>query len=316
MSTQPIVGIDVASASLAVALEGDALTTQVRNDLLGRRRLVQRLQRLQPQLVVLEASGGYEQALMEALWTAQLPVIRVNPRMVRDFARGLGRLAKTDAIDAQLLVQFGRLRALQAAAPPAPLRLELAQLQARRADLVSLRVAEMNRGKQTTNALVVASIERVIAGLAAEEQALEARMDELIAADAELCRQARLLRSVPGIGAGTVRLLLGALPELGQVSAKEIAALVGVAPVNHDSGRLRGKRAIQGGRAAVRSGLYMAVLSATRYNPVIRSFYARLAASGKAPRLALVACIRKLVVILNAMLRTATPWHAPAWSTT
>jgi transposase len=305
----------VASASLELAVEGDTLTTQVSNDLLGRRRLVRRLQRLRPQLVVLEASGGYEQALLEALWNAQLPVIRVNPRVVRDFARGLGRLAKTDAIDAQVLVQFGRLRALTAAPPPPPVRLELAQLQARRADLVSLRVAETNRRKQTTNPAVVASIEGVIACLAAEEQALETRMDELIAADAELCRQACLLRSVPGIGAGTVRLLLGALPELGQVSAKEIAALVGVAPFNHDSGRLRGKRAIQGGRAGVRSGLYMAVLSATRHNPVIRSFHARLEAGGKAPRVALVACIRKLVVILNAMLRADTPWQAPAWST-
>lgn len=315
MDPQPIVGIDVASVSLEVAVEGDPLTTQVRNDRPGRRRLVRRLQRLQPQLVVLEASGGYEHALLEALWNAQLPVIRVNPRVVRAFARGLGQLAKTDAIDAQVLVRFGRLRALQAAAPPAPVRRELAHLQARRADLISLRVAETNRRKQTSNPVVVASIEGVIACLAAEEQALEAHMDALIAGDAELCRQARLLRSVPGIGAGTVRLLLGALPELGQVSAKQIAALVGVAPFNHDSGRLRGKRAIGGGRAAVRSGLYMAVWSATRHNPVIRSCYVRLAAGGKAPRVALVACIRKLVVILNAMLRDDTPWHTPAWST-
>lgn len=311
----PIVGIDVAQAMLEVAVEGEAVTSQVTNDLTGRRQLVRRLQRRTPQLVVLEASGGYEQALLAACWQAQLPVVRVNPREVRDFARGLGRLAKTDAIDAQVLVQFGRVRALAASPPPDPRRLELAQLEARRADLVALRVAETNRLQQTSHPAVRASIERVIASLRAEALALETQMDVLIADEPALERHAQLLRSVPGIGPGTVRLLLGSLPELGQVSAKEIAALVGVAPFNHDSGRLRGKRAIRGGRAAVRRGLYMAVQAAKRHNPVIRSFHARLVARGKAPRVATIACIRKLVVILNTLLREDRTWHPPAWAT-
>lgn len=315
MSSSPFVGIDVAKATLDIASEGDTQTSRVSNDILGRRRVVGCLQRLMPQLVVLEASGGYEQALLETLWAAHIPVIRVNPRSVRDFARASGRLAKTDAIDAQVLAQFGRVMALEAVQAPDPVRQEVAQLQARRTDLVSLRVAELNRLQQTANPLVQAGIERLIVWLTTEVQALERHMDALISADPELCRHARLLRSVPGIGPCTARLLLGALPELGQVSSKEIAALVGVAPFNQDSGRMRGKRTIRGGRAAIRSGLYMAVVTAKRFNPVVRAFHARLVAAGKAPKLATVACIRKLVVILNAMVRDGTAWQ-PASSET
>lgn len=315
MPSLPIVGIDVAKATLEVAVEGEPLTAQVSNDLVGRRRLIRQLQHHTPQLVVLEASGGYEQALLEACWQAALPVVRVNPRAVRDFARATGRLAKTDAIDARLLVRFGRLMALEAMAPADPVRQELAQLQARRTALVALRVAEQNRRQQSPHLVVQASLERVIAGLTDEIKRLDVAMDGLIATDAGLHQQAQLLRSVPGIGPGTVRVLLGMLPELGQVSSKAIAALVGVAPFNHDSGRLRGQRAIRGGRAAVRSALYMAVVTATRHNPVIRSFHARLVARGKAPRVAATACIRKLVVILNTMVRDGTPWQAPVWET-
>lgn len=315
MCSSPIVGIDVAKATLEVAVEGEALTTQVPNDLLGRRRLLRQLQQRTPQVIVLEASGGYEQALLEACWQAALPVVRVNPRAVRDFGRATGRLAKTDAIDARLLVRFARLLAVEAAAPPHPLRQELAQLQACRSDLVAQRVAAHNRRQHTTNATVQASSERVIACLNAEIAQLEAAMDQLIASAPELARQAQLLRSVPGVGAGTVRVLLGMLPELGQASGREIAALVGVAPFNHDSGRLRGQRAIRGGRAAVRTALYMAVVTAKRHNPVIQACYAGLVARGKAPRVATVACMRKLVVLLNAMLREGTPWQPPATAT-
>jgi len=309
MERAPVVGIDVALEHLEVAVEGRPTTTQVRNDLDGRRRLVRQLQQLQPHLVVLEASGGYEQALMDALWAAQIPLARVNPRLVREFARASGRRAKTDALDAQVLVRFGRVMEVAAQAPPSPARRELAQLQARRDALVRLRVAEMNRRKQTPHPDIQTGIERVLACLVAEERAVEAAMDALLAADPELHQQAQILGSVPGIGPGNVRSLLGALPELGHASAKEVAALVGVAPFNHDSGRLRGQRAIGGGRAAVRHGLYMAVRSAKQHNPVIRSFYERLVAGGKPPRVAEVACIRKLVGILNAMLRDGTLWQ-------
>jgi transposase len=316
MATNPVIGIDVARAHLDVAVEGQSGPLRFPNDVAGRRRLVRHVRQQQACLVVFEASGGYEQALMESLWAAQLPLARVNPRMVREFARASGRRAKTDALDAALLVRFGRVMELSAQTPPRPARQELAQLQAHRTDLVQLRVAEMNRRKQTTHPDIQASIERVIACLVAEERAVEAAMDDLVTADPELCQQAQLLRSVPGIGAGNVRVLLGALPELGQASTKALAALVGVAPFNHDSGRTRGHRAIGGGRGVVRTSLYMAVRSAKRHNPVIRSYYARLVATGKPARVAEVACIRKLVGILNAMLRDGTPWQPAAWTTT
>ena len=309
MESSPVIGIDVALAHLDVAVEGQAGTFQVPNDVGGRRRLVRQVQQLQPHLIVLEASGGYEQALMDTLWAAQLPLARVNPRMVREFARASGRRAKTDALAAALLVRFGRVMAVAAQAPPSPARQELAQLQAHRTDLVQLRVAQMNRRQQTPHRQLQASIDRVIACLVAEERAVEAAMERLIAADPELCQQAQMLGSVPGIGVGNVRVLLGALPELGQASAKELAALVGVAPFNHDSGRKRGQRAIGGGRAAVRTSLYMAVRSAKRHNPVMRAFYEHLVAQGKPVRVAEVACMRKLVGILNAMLRDGTLWQ-------
>lgn len=309
MEAHPVIGIDVALAHLDVAVEGQTGTFRVANDVGGRRRLVRQLQQLQPHLVIFEASGGYEQTLMDSLWAAQLPLARVNPRLVREFARASGRRAKTDALDAAVLVRFGRVMAVAAQALPSPARQELAQLQAHRTDLVQLRVAQMNRRKQTPQPQLQASSDRVIACLAAEERTGEAAMERLIAADPELSQQAQILGSVPGIGAGNVRVLLGALPELGRASAKELAALVGVAPFNHDSGRKRGQRAIGGGRAAVRTSLYMAVRSAKRHNPVIRAFYERLVAQGKPVRVAEVACIRKLVGILNAMLRAGTFWQ-------
>jgi transposase len=314
MRTAPLIGIDVARRTLEVAVEGQATTTQSANDVAGRRRLVQRLQRLAPELVVLEASGGYEQALLEALWAAALPTLRVNPRPVRDFARARGRLAKTDVLDAHNLVAFGRALQLQAQTPPSPVRRELAQLQARRQALVKMRVAEENRLQQTPQPTVQATIRAVIACFQDQERALETAMDTLLESDPELAAQARLLRTVPGIGAGTVRLLLGALPELGQVSSKAIAALVGVAPYNRDSGPVRGQRTIWGGRAAVRHGLYLAVWSAAKHNPVIRSFYVRLRAQGKPKQVAYIACVRKLAVILNAIVRDGVPFQPASMS--
>jgi transposase len=315
MCSAPLIGVDVARQTLEVAVEGAATTTQFTNDVAGRRRLIQRLQHLEPRLVVLEASGGYEEALLERLWAAPLPVIRVNPRPVRDFARASGQLAKTDVLDAHNLVAFGRAMQLQAQTPPSPLRRELAQLQHRRQELVKMRVAEENRLQQTAQPTVQTSIQTLLASLRDQEQALEAAMDALIASDAELLYQARLLRSVPGVGVGTVRLLLGALPELGQLSSKAVAALVGVAPYNRDSGAVRGQRATWGGRAAVRHGLYLAVWTAVKYNPVIRSFYVRLVARGKPKQVAYIACVRKLAVILNAMLRDGVPFQPASMST-
>lgn len=311
MEPAPIVGIDVALAALDVALEGSSTMTRCANDVAGRRRLLGQLQALQPRLVILEASGGYERALLDDLWAAKLPVARVNPWKVRQFAKASGQLAKTDALDAHVLVRFGRVLDVAAQAPPSPARQELAQLQAHRSALVIQRVAAMNRRQQTPHPHAQASLDRLIACFAAEEQAVEATMDALLASDSDLRHEATILASVPGIGAGNVRLLLGALPELGRASSKELAALVGVAPFNHDSGRKQGQRAIGGGRAAVRQGLYMAVRSGKRHNPVLRAFYERLVAEGKAPKVAEVACIRKLLGILNAMVRDGTVWQPP-----
>ncbi len=316
MQHAPIIGIDVAKDQLEVAIEGQPRTHQVANELSGHRQLVRQLTALQPALIVLEASGGYEQAVMDCCWTAQLPLVRVNAGRVRRFAQACGQRAKTDTIDAQLLVRFGRAMELEAQRPPRPEQRELAQLQARREELVRLRVAEQNRRQQATHPTAQASIERVIAMLTAEVHALEAQLDALIAADPVLRQHTVILQSVPGIGRGTARVLLAGLPELGQASPQALAALVGVVPYNHDSGRRRGKRVIGGGRAAVRRGLYLAVWTAKRHNPVIRAFYRRLVAAGKPPRVAEVACIHKLVGILNALLRDGVPWEAPATAST
>jgi transposase len=313
MDTPCFVGIDVAKAELVVALRGQATTHTFANDLAGRRQLVAWLSPHTPQLCVLEASGGYETAVLEALWAAALPVVRVNAYQVRRFAQARGRLAKTDAIDAALLAEFGRVMELEAQQPPSPARQRLAVLQARRQELVRLRVAESNRRQQASDTLIQASIARVIALLEAEQAVLEAELDAVIERDPELRVQAQLLASVPGLGPGSVRLLLAGLPELGQASPKQIAALVGVAPFNHDSGRWRGQRRIGGGRAAVRAGLYMAVLAATQHNPVVRSYYQRLRARGKPAAVAVIACLRKLLVIANAIVRDGQPWQPPAW---
>ncbi len=315
MAAQTVIGIDVGKQRLVVAGEEQPAPQAFVNDRVGRARLVSWLQPIQPALIVLEASGGYEHALMDALWAADLPVVRVNPRQVREFARATGRLAKTDRIDAGMLARFGRVMDCRAQAPPRPARQRLARLQARRQDLIALRVAETNRAQQAREPAVQESIARVLALLDAELEALEAEMEALIAACAELRAQAALIQSMPGMGAHRARLLLAELPELGQLSPKALAALVGVAPCNHDSGQLRGQRKIKGGRATLRRGLYMAVVAASIHNPVLRAFYARLVAKGKPKRVALIATMRKLLVILNAMLRDGVPWQPPAWST-
>jgi transposase len=314
MSASPFVGIDVAKAELVVALSSQPTTQTFANDLAGRQQLVAWLGPHTPQLCVLEASGGYETPILDALWAADLPVVRVNAWQARRFAEARGRRAKTDALDAVLLAELGRVMELAAQPPPSPARQRLAVLQTRRQQLVRMRVAEQNRLQQTRDAGVQASMTRVIALLEAEQAEIEAELDTLIAADAELAGQAQLLTSVPGLGPGSVRLLLAAVPELGQASPKQLAALVGVAPFNHDSGRKRGQRAIGGGRASVRAGLYMATLAATRHNPVLRSFYQRLRARGKPAGVAVIACLRKLLVIANAIIRDGQPWQPPAWA--
>jgi transposase len=272
--------------------------------------VVERLQALQPELIVLEPTGGYERLLVAALAQAGLPVAVVNARQVRDFAKATGRLAKTDALDAQVLAHFAD------AVHPTPRPLPDAQTQEleavleRRRQLVGMRTAERNR-LHTAPKAVRAGIKAHITWLDGELQTIDGELDGMIQMSPLWREQEDLLRSVPGIGPVVALTLLAELPELGRLDRRKLAALVGVAPLNRDSGSLRGKRTIWGGRGQVRSTLYMATLTAIRYNPVIRAFYQRLCAAGKPKKTALTACMRKLLTILHAILMRRTPWRSP-----
>jgi transposase len=259
-------------------------------------------------LIVVEASGGWELPLVAELAAAGQPVAVVNPTRVRAFARSKGQLAKTDRLDAQVLAHFA-----QAIRPPVrPLRSQahehLVGLVTRRRQVVAMLTAEKNR-RYTARATLQTRLTAHIAWLETELADLEAELRHWIQADPTWRAQAVLLASVPGVGPVTATTLVAELPELGQRNRQEIAALVGVAPLNKDSGKKRGRRRVFGGRAGVRRTLYMATLVATRCNPVIRTFYQRLLAAGKEKKVALTACMRKLLVILNAMLKTQQPWR-------
>jgi transposase len=302
------VGIDVSKASLDVAVRPTAerfcLAYEVRD--LG--TLVERLQRLDPTLIVLEATGGLERPLVRALVAGALPVIVANPRQVRDFAKATGQLAKTDPLDAQILAHFAEaVRPALRRHPEAPTE-ELAALLARRRQLLEMLTAEMNRAA-ITPAPLRKRIEVHVRWLRRELEQIDDDLDATIQRSPVWRAQEDLLRSVPGIGPVLSRTVLAELPELGCLTHKQIAALVGVAPLNRDSGTLRGVRTCWGGRASVRRTLYMATLTATKWNAVIRAFYQRLCAAGKRKKVALVACMHKLLTILNAMMRHQTPWR-------
>lgn len=305
------VGIDVAKAELVVAIRptGEAWTAS--NDATGVRDLMARLAALCPALVVLEATGGYELAAVAALAAAGLPVVVVNPRQVRDFGRATGELAKTDALDARLLALFAE-RIRPAVRPLADEALEaLDALLTRRRQLLEMLTAERNRQGQVfgrgTKA-VKQSLKAHIAYLERELRMADTELGRLVRESPVWREKEELYRSVPGVGRVVALALLAELPELGQLNRKQIAKLAGVAPLARDSGTLRGKRMIQGGRASLRAVLYMAALVASRRNSVIRAFYQRLLAAGKPKKLALTACMRKLLTILNAMARTSSPW--------
>lgn len=302
------VGIDVAKAELVIAQRPGAAPWVVPNEERGVSALVTQLQALGPTVVVLEATGGYEHALVAALAAAGLPVVVVNPRQVRDFARATGQLAKTDRIDAALLALFAeRVQPVPRPLPDAA-RQTLDALLTRRRQVLDMLVAERHRLAQARPP-VRRDITQHIRWLERRLQDLDHDLDQTIQASPVWRAQENLLRTLPGIGPVVSRTLLGALPELGRLSRKQIAALVGVAPLARDSGTRTGKRLIWGGRAPVRAALYMAALVATRRNPVISAFYQRLLRAGKPKKLALTACMRKLLTILNAMMRTNTPWR-------
>lgn len=306
------VGIDVSKDFLDLDVYPDPQPQRVANDAQGHAHIVQLCRRLKVACTVLEASGGYQQAVVAELAAAGLPVCVVNPRQARDFAKATGRLAKTDALDAAGLAHFGH--ALQPTCRPIPdekVR-EFQHILARRRQLIDMRTAELNRRQQARSATVRESIHAVIQLLDEQLRDQDRHLDNLLKACPLWKEQEEILKSVPGVGDQTARTLLAELPELGKASRQELAALVGVAPLNCDSGLFRGQRNIHGGRAAVRKALYMATLVASRHNPLIRSFYQRLLAAGKKTKVALVACMHKLLTILNAMLRTRTAWKS-AW---
>lgn len=308
MSSELFVGIDVSKAELEVALGPEGELETFANAPQGLRRLVAVLQRRSPTLVVLEATGGYETAAVMALAAVGIDVAVVNPRWVRDFAKATGQLAKTDRLDAQMLARYAQAVRPQPRALPDELTRELQALVTRRHQLVQMLTAEKNR-LGTAPASMRRQIQAHIKWLQKQIARLDDELDQCVRSHPVWQEQEQLLRSVKGVGPVVARCLLAELPELGTLDGKQIAALVGVAPLNCDSGKHQGRRRIWGGRKRVRAMLYMAVLSAVRHNVVIRPFYQRLLTAGKRPKVALTACMRKLLVTLNAILRTGVPWQ-------
>jgi len=313
MSELPVVvGIAVANARVDRAVRPSGEQRQGSHDASGIAEVVSYLQELAPQVIVLEATGGYEVPVVAELGTAGRAVAVVNPRQVRDFAKASGRLAKTDRLDAQVLEHFAE--ALHPVPRPLPHAQgqELAAMVERRRQVVALRTAEQNRLGTTRTPAVRAHIQAHLEWLDADLRALDDELQRRVKASPLWQEREALLRSAPGVGPIVSLTLLADLPELGRLSHAQLAALVGVAPLNRESGIWRGRRSVWGGRAAVRAALYMGTLRATRCNPVIHQFYERLLAAGKAKKVALVACMHKLLTILNAMVRHQTPWQAQA----
>jgi transposase len=306
--TPVFVGIDVSKAQLEVALRPTGQGWQVPNDAEGIATLVARVQAVEPTLIVLEATGGLELPVTCALAAAGLPVAVVNPRQAHDFAKATGKLAKTDRIAAGVLAHFAEaVRPTPRPLPDAQAQ-ELTALLGRRRQLIEMLTAEKNR-LSAAPAAVRLRLQTHISWLERELQDLDTDVGHLIRTSPVWREKDELLQSVPGVGPVLARTLVAQLPELGTLNRQRMAALVGVAPLNCDSGTLRGQRTVWGGRAWVRAALYMGTLVAVRHNPVLKAFYARLRAVGKAPKVALTACMRKLLTILNAMLKHRTPWH-------
>lgn len=310
---QSFVGIDVSRDALDVATVPVRADWQAPNTEAGIATLVTQLKGVAPTLIVLEATGGYELAVTSALAAADLPVVVVNPRQIRDFAKATGQLAKTDALDATAIARFGAtIQPDRRLAVPAETQ-ELKALVTRRRQLVEMLVAERNRLGRAPLGLKP-DIQMHIDWLEGRRNRLDEELAATIQASPVWRTTDQLLRSVPGVGPTLTATLLAELSELGQLNRKQIAALAGVAPLNRDSGQFRGQRSIWGGRASVRTALYMATLSATRHNTRIQTFYRHLRAAGKTAKVALTACMRKLLTILNAILKEQRPWLEPTIS--
>lgn len=304
------VGTDVSQEYLDLYVLPQALTLQQPNHDKGIQALIEQLRPLSPSLVVVESTGGLERSLVAGLQAASIPVAIVNPRKIKGFAIALGK-AKTDKLDAQVIARFAQTVQPQPQPMVAASAQQLSDLVRRRQQLVEMQVAEKNRLSRAS-ANVQTDIKAHIEQVHQRIEALNEQIQALAHQQHDWQRKDEILQSVKGIGKVTSALCLAELPELGTLSEKQIARLVGVAPINHDSGKHKGKRLISGGRTSVRCGLYMATLVAIRHNPVIQKFYQRLLANGKLKKVALIACMRKLLVILNAMIRDNKVWQAPA----
>lgn len=312
------VGIDVAKAEVVVAVAPHGETWTSATTAAGLRTLATRLRRLAPQLIVLEPSGGYELPVLEALLDADLRVSLVLPERVRAYARSQGQRAKTDVLDAQILAQYAAQLQTPRLAVLVPAQRALIRLVMRRQQIDGMLTAERQRLDQDSlyhDSPIRVDLQETIAYLEAKLRDLDRDLAAMIAADPTWAATAALLRSVPGVGPVTTATLLACVPELGTLSRRKIAALIGVAPIARESGRWRGQRRIGGGRRLVRRVLYMAALVASRFNPSLKAFYTRLRARGKTTKQALTACMRKLLVLLNTLLRTRQAWHAPALAT-
>jgi len=310
-SSGKFVGIDVSKDRLDVAVLGEKSGWQVDNNETGIQELVEQLQEWDVELIVVEATGGYQRLVAELLFRSGLAVAVVNPSRVRQFARACGLLAKTDKLDAQILAVFGERVQPRLYQGVSAKERELSGWLVRRRQLEEMLKAEKNR-LRTMQPSIQGSVQRIISCLQDEKKAVEAQIHAYVTEQGEWQGQRQILESAPGVGPVTTATLLADLPELGKLDGKQIAALVGVAPMNHDSGKKRGYRKTKGGRAAVRSVLYMATLVACRYNPVIKAQYQHLLKRGKEKKVAITACMRKFLVILNAMMRDQQPFrYAP-----
>jgi transposase len=305
-------GIDVSKARLDVCVLPGGQTLSAANDDAGVRRVIDLLAPLAPALIVVEATGRYHRRLAADLLDAGLRVAVVNPRHARDFARALGKLAKTDAIDARVLAEFARVGHLRPCEREPAGRAALDERVTRRRQVVHMLVMEKNRLEGVRDKRTLASIRKVTRVLEQQREDLDREIAKLVEGDDDWRGRHEILTSVPGVGDATANVLVTDLPELGRVNREELAALVGVAPVNRDSGEMRGTRQCHGGRPHVRAALYMAIVSAIRFNPTIKRFAARLTAKGRPFKVVATACIHKLLTILNVMVRDGTKWNPPA----
>jgi transposase len=309
VTTTLYLGIDVSKDKLDLGRHDGNHILTFSNDPRGIAQLLKHLINANATLIAIEATGGYERQTLDAMLDACLPVALVNPSHVRHLAKGLGQLAKTDAIDARILAEYARLADPRLAAKPSKNQRELEAMVTCRRQLVDVRTEQVNRRQQTHNKTACQSIDAVLKAINKQIENLDRQIEKLIDSDDDLNQRGRLLRSVPGVGPVLAATTLAELGELGNVDRRQIAALVGVAPFNSDSGRLQAKRSIRGGRTSVRTTLYMATLSAMKHNVVIRRFAQRLKAAGKPPKVVIVAAMHKLLGLLNAMLRENLTWN-------